>query len=75
MSVHGIGAEPAWRLLTQASSQTNTRVRLLAQALIAMVSGSPADDPEAVTVVIDRLLRPAASDRVAAEFVARLISR
>jgi len=40
-----------------------------------MVSGSLADDPEAVTVVADRLLRPAAGDRVAAEFVARLIRR
>ena len=75
MAVHGIGAEPAWRLLTQASSQTNTRVRRLAQALTAMFSGSPADDSEAATVVADRLLRPAAGDRVAAEFVARLIRR
>lgn len=73
MAVHGVDAEHAWRLLSHASSHSNTKIRRLAEALTAMAGGRPTADPDAAKVVVNRLLRPAAGDRVAAEFIARLI--
>lgn len=75
MALHGMDAEQAWELLTRVSSESNVRVRRLAESLTALAGGTGIVDVEAARTVVVHLLRPAAGDRVAADFVARMIGR
>lgn len=63
IALHRVSGETAWQMLSAASQHWNVKVRLVADALIALVSGTPSDDEQAARVARE-LLPPAwARDR------------
>jgi hypothetical protein len=58
--------DEAWQTLRRASQQFNVKVRELAVALVELLSGAPATQPDG-----DRTIRPGAAARAAAERVLR----
>lgn len=56
MLIHGIGADDAFSLLQKASCQTNTKLYVLAERLVAALGGGAAGTTEELATVSERVL-------------------
>lgn len=62
--------EEAWTTLRRASQESNVKVRELAVALVELLAGAPAPQPDG-----ERTIRPGAAAREAAERLLRVLER